>query len=257
MESKKSISYYKAQAKDQLLGNYGVAIGSFVLIFACYYAINGILTGAYTNSLVRGQTADPLVGMALYSDTKLTIASLIISLVARIFYDILFVGFYYILVQIVKGNRPKASDVFYAFSNHPDKVIIISLIIELIKVITMVPAIAVGLYIPADESSVGPFFLAFIIAFVLGCALQIAITVSFTFSFLVYLDEPEYSALECLKRSADIIKGYKLKYIYMILSLVGFYLLGILSVGIGLLYVISYQSMIVVSMYMDLKAKER
>lgn len=46
-----SISDLKAKAKDQLLGNYGIATGSFALLFVLVYALISILIGALAASI--------------------------------------------------------------------------------------------------------------------------------------------------------------------------------------------------------------
>ena len=48
-----SISDLKAKAKDQLLGNYGIATGSFALLFVLVYAIMIVLMSAITSGFMK------------------------------------------------------------------------------------------------------------------------------------------------------------------------------------------------------------
>lgn len=262
MESVKSISYYKSKARDQLLGNYGMAIGSFVIIFACFYAISSLLMGAYASSglissaISAGDSAitavSPIVAFSTVASVKDFIINTLLGFVSGAFYAILMAGFYYVMFEISKGNKPQVSDVFYGFKNHPDKIIIIYLIIEAIDLVALLPSTIVSFGTIGTDGINGKTFLLYIILLVVGYVVVIYVSVTFAFAYICYLTNTEATPIECLKESARLIKGNKLRYIYIVLSLIGFYILGVFSFGIGMLYVIAYQTMIVINMYKDL-----
>ena len=53
-------------------------------------------------------------------------------------------------------------------------------------------------------------------------------------------DQPELSAVDCIDRSMSMMNGYKWKLFLLDLSFIGWYLLSILTLGIGLLWLTPY-----------------
>ena len=62
------------------------------------------------------------------------------------------------------------------------------------------------------------------------------------FSQIYYLlaDNPQIGAVEVLKKSAEMMKGYKGKLFCLDLSFIGWYLLGIVTLGIAFIWVGPY-----------------
>ena len=62
------------------------------------------------------------------------------------------------------------------------------------------------------------------------------------FSQIFYLlaDNPQIGAVEVLKKSAEMMKGYKWKLFCLHLSFIGWYLLGIVTLGIAFIWVGPY-----------------
>lgn len=67
-------------------------------------------------------------------------------------------------------------------------------------------------------------------------------------------EHPELSSSECIKASKDMMRGYKWKLFCLDLSFIGWVLLGLLSLGIGLLWVQPYYECARVRFYESLKA---
>lgn len=250
MNSTRTISEYKSQAKDQLLGNYGVAIGSFVVIFAIFYGVFAVLMGAYGSWNIASMGASE--GATLGSYIKGEIATTVMVFVSGTIFAVLNAGFLRLLMGISRGDKPKVSEVFYCFKNHPDKAIIIYLVLALIQFVATLPSTVLGYYVNFENGMNGKIFFYYILAIVAGYAVYIYFSVTFAMSYFVYLDDEEASAIDCLKISARIMKGQKLRYLYIILSLIGYFILGVLSLGIGMLYVTAYENMIIINMYKDL-----
>ena len=250
MNSTKPISDYKSQAKDQLLGNYGVAIGSFVIIFAIFYGIFVAIMGAYgTWNIGTLANAGTITAAAYIKDE---IATIVITFVAGSIFSVLNAGYIRMLMEISRGVRPKVSDVFYCIKNHPDKAIVMYLILAAIQVIVLLPSTILAYFVNTQNAMNGKTFFYYILATVIGYIIYIYFSATFAMCFFVYVDDQDATAIECLKVSARIMKGQKLRYLYIILSLIGYFLLGVLSLGIGMLYVTAYENMIIVNMYKDL-----
>ena len=177
--NKTSISEIKMKAKDNLLGYYGLTAGSFALLFALIYALAMILIGAMGKGM----------GIEEIETGNLTIASRIarigVSAVIGIFSSLLTVGFYRMIMEISYDRRPKQRELFYCFYNHPDKVIIIYVILTVIKYVFMLPSQFVSW--SSDklmESGEAKKFLLWVVLILIGIVLDIVVSVMFCFTYL-------------------------------------------------------------------------
>lgn len=65
-------------------------------------------------------------------------------------------------------------------------------------------------------------------------------SISYSQTFFVLKDNPELKNNAAIERSMAMMEGHKMEYFCLILSFIGWLLLGILSLGIGLLWVNPY-----------------
>lgn len=77
----------------------------------------------------------------------------------------------------------------------------------------------------------------------------------FMFSQANYIlaENPEKSSIECLKESIRMMKGYKFEYFVLYLSFVGWFILSILTFGIGFLWLVPYYQITATNFYLELK----
>ena len=245
-----SISDLKAKAKDQLLGNYGMATGSFALLFVLIYAIMSIIMSAFTLGVVKSNPmmfARGIMGQLLSQVLGMVVGTL----------SVLFsVGYIQILRMISRGENPQLVDLFHVFRNHPDKVIIISLIMTGAQFVLLLPATLVmgdGFIVNGTMELDGKKFLLWIVLYIAGFVVSFIIDLMLAMSFMIYLDDPDTEVSQILSGSISMMRGNKFRYFYMILSFIGYWLLVILSFGIAMLWVIPYQTMTTVEFYNDLK----
>lgn len=100
-------------------------------------------------------------------------------------------------------------------------------------------------------------YILMMISVTIGLILLIVpgIILSFMFSqvFLILADDNSKSVIDCLKESAAMMKGYKFDYFVLSLSFLGWILLGLISFGIGLLWIIPYMQVTLASFYLNVK----
>ena len=242
-----SISDLKAKAKDQLLGNYGVATGSFALIFVLIYAIISILSSALTYSVMKNISVSS--GPQITTEIAMQAFSIVIAIITALFT----VGYLHVMKTISDNERAGIHDLFFVFKNHPDKVIILSFVMTIIQVILLLPATVVG-FSGAGQAMYfnGKQFLLYIVLYLAGLIISLVIDIMFAMCYMIYLDDPETDVLAIMKGSLEMMKGNKFRYFYMILSFLGYWLLVILSLGIAALWVVPYQMMTTVEFYKDL-----
>lgn len=106
------------------------------------------------------------------------------------------------------------------------------------------------------HKAIGLYILMFIIIMV-GLILLVVPGIIFTYmfsqSFFILADDNSKSIIECLKESANMMKGHKFEYFVLVLSFLGWIILGLIPLGIGLLWVLPYMNVTVAAYYLEVK----
>lgn len=85
----------------------------------------------------------------------------------------------------------------------------------------------------------------------------IIVGIMFSQSNYILAENPEKSSIECIKKSAEIMKGYKMNFFILQLSFIGWLILCILTLGIGLLWYVPYYQMTMTNFYLQVKENYR
>lgn len=247
MREYRTIAQIKKQTKEQLLGNYSVLTGSFVVLFVIIYALTLIISGAVTGTMVGGtmMTADVKPTLSFF------VMYFVVMMLIGLFTMIFTVGYMYQCMKVARGQSTTLGDMFYVFKHHPDKVLIIGFVQLLISYILVLPQ-QIMLYYPDAWGDTDNDIWIWLAIYIAEFAIIMIISLSLGMSFLVYFDNPDYSAIACMKESVRLMKGNKLRLFGLGLSLIGMYLLGILSLGVGLMWLMPYMSTATVNFYRDL-----
>jgi len=78
--------------------------------------------------------------------------------------------------------------------------------------------------------------------------------ISYSMAFYIMRDNPNIKAMEAIDASKKMMYGYKGKYFCLCLRFIGWFILGILSLGIGFLWIVPYVSVSFAKFYDDVKA---
>jgi uncharacterized membrane protein len=81
-------------------------------------------------------------------------------------------------------------------------------------------------------------------------------TFSYSMSFFLLRDNPGMGAAEAISASRKMMKGHKGRLFALCLSFIGWFLLSILTLGIGLLWLFPYIYLSMANFYEDLKSGE-
>lgn len=227
----KSSSELKRRARQALVGNYGAMIGAGILVFAVSSGLN-LLLSLFTN------------GSLLYQISFLIVGFLTAILAA---------GISLLTLNIARGRKVRAADVFAVFSLQPDRLLILTLLLELICAACVLPAavsLALGFFFFPwlSGSSLALLVLAGCIVSIL---LLVAVSLRYALVYFLCFDYPELSAVELMRESARRMRGRKGQYFYLQISFLGMYLLGALSFGIGYLWILPYVSMTDTCFYLE------
>ncbi len=157
----------------------------------------------------------------------------------------------------------KFTDMFYGFNHHPDKYILAYLLFMVVVLIPMLPAIAVsvGMYVTAISGSMkiteGIFYWL--------CSSYGVCTWNWRRSdriysflkifhavFLILLEDNTKGIRQAMRKSKALMQGNKGRYFYIMLSFLGWSFLGLLSFGIGFLWIGPYYTQTQVTFYRDI-----
>ena len=78
--------------------------------------------------------------------------------------------------------------------------------------------------------------------------------ISYSLAFYIMVEDPNIGAMEALEKSKKMMYGYKWKYVCLCFRFLGWVLLCILTLGIGLLWLAPYSNISFAKFYEDVKA---
>ena len=80
---------------------------------------------------------------------------------------------------------------------------------------------------------------------------------SYSYSRAMYIqqDNPTMGANDCITQSREMMNGYKWKLFCLDFSFIGWYLLGVLCLGVGTIFVVPYHHMARTNFYLALKTE--
>ncbi len=237
-----TIKQIKTFAKRQLKGNLLSAIGAMILTFICTI----LWIAALVSAIFFGVVA-PALGHAQLSvinhDLKLRL--LFFAVAGIVIAAIVFIGIYMftglmlgsqmLYLDIAKGKRVGAFDIFKSFGNvqHMGNYFGVVVIIYLIEFIFMIPETIMGLrygYRSLDynlTSGVAGFLLFVVMLFLCMAS-------------FVSAAHPDMKATRAIAVSAHLMRKRKLKLVGFELSFIGWYILGVITGGLAFFWVIPY-----------------
>lgn len=235
-------------AREQLLGNYRRVIGAEL----CYSLICSLV--GMCLSVVAAPTGpyELLIRLAV---------NVIVSLLIMVLY----LGLCYFYMRLVSGAAPGYRDLFYGFSGYADKTIIVTILV-MVRVFlwNLVPIIIAGVIaaptlksFTMDAAGVtglmsSPAGMGAVLALTLiGFILTLSVFLSFSQVFYIILDFPELAPGEVLKKSKELMRGKRLRYLGLLLSFIPFLILGIMSMGIAFIIILPYIRTTLVNFYLD------
>jgi uncharacterized membrane protein len=98
--------------------------------------------------------------------------------------------------------------------------------------------------------------IAVIIGFILLIVPGIIASLMFSQVYYILAENEDMSAIEAMKESARIMKGNKLRFFILSLSFIGWFILGIITVGIGFLWITPYYTITATNFYKEISVPE-
>ena len=232
MHTKKTSAQLKQIARGIMLGKYRKAIS---ILLASDLIINTI-------SVLSATSNESYAGIAI---------GLAIGFILVLLGTILNVGQCSFYLNIACQQKYEFSNLFTGFRVHPDKIIITQVLIQLLTIFPMLPAIGIMWYSFKAYNMIVVFLIGCLL-FILGAGLSWWIYLRYSQVYYLLLDFPDYSAKELMKMSWRLMKGHCGRLLYIQVSFLPFMLAGLISLGIGFLFIKPYQYMTYTLFYLDL-----
>ena len=230
---KETSNQLKARARGTLLGHYGLPIGASLLTTAAIMALEG------------------LISLVVPRNTTGVLISYLTMLIAAIFSTLLQTGYQYLLLNMARGKKAGLKDLIYPFQTMPDHVILLAVRLFLLTLACMLPFFG-GVIIFALFYQLLLSRIILVLLLIVSLFLILKLTLDYSQIFLLYLDNPYLSGKEIMRQGKALMKGSRIRYFYLLVSFFGISLLGVLSLGVGFLWIVPYMSMTEVEFYRDL-----
>lgn len=202
---------YRARAREALKGNWGLAVGTgfaveaisvgLTYIVQFLLMLTGLMNFGSLYSLDAGANISPF-GLLAYSILNILVYFVVMSIS---------VGYIYFNINLVKGSDFRFDNIFARIG-------------KMFKIF--------GLFF-----MIGLFTLLWTLLFIIP-----GIIASFRYVMAPYImaENPEIGIMEAIRQSKEMMKGYKWKYFCLQFSFLGWLLLGMITLCIGLLWVAPY-----------------
>ena len=232
MNSYKTTTDLKSAARELLQGKYREYIAAYITADLVLVLISMIASSVLPTDTTWGLIFD-----------------LAISFVMELISAVFLLGMIHYTMNICKGQPYKLSDVFYGFRSQPDKAIISKFLFILAELVCLLPAILFAALYYITENSL--LMIVMSIFLVIGLVAVIILHLTLHFVYYLILDYPDATIKELIVYSANLMRGHRVKLFYLYASFIPLYVLGILSLGIGLLFVEPYVNVTIAEFYLD------
>jgi len=74
----------------------------------------------------------------------------------------------------------------------------------------------------------------------------------YSMAFYIIRDNPDITPMEAIRRSSALMYGHKARLFFLLLSFIGWFILGIITFGLGFLYLYPYYNAAKANFYLDL-----
>jgi uncharacterized membrane protein len=260
-------SYLKQLSRQALSGHYGTMIGISLLLAVFSIAIS------YTFSFMGNQLF-LLCSIAFETNSVFLRYGLtfVLNFMGSLLSCLFTVGSAHAYVQLLYGQPVHVSMLFDGFRTHPDRIILSNIPLILITLVLSIPAnIYSEMYLDFAQEymeamgSLGTsgsletlpvmsnsMLLMALLATAASIALLFAVL---PFAMMDYLlaEMEKVSPKDIIRTSFAMMKGHKMRYLGLILSFLGWILLGVVTCGIAFLWVMPYMETTQAAFYLDAK----
>lgn len=230
--AKRTSGELKRLAREYLIGNY-------------ITPILAMLIASFLPAMVLAPFSMDLPAEINFTTVTYGIAALIIQILGQL----LTIGVTRIHLLLANKQQATLMDLFWAFRNRPDRFILAALLFFGIMLIPAVPSgICVALLV--KTKSISAYLLLGITLIVLSI-IGLIFTYMYNLIYPLYIENQEMAVLEGFRTSRILMRGNKMRLFVLQLSFIGWQLLALCSMGIGLLWINPYITQTSANFYLD------
>lgn len=231
---KLNTSDLKAKARGHLSGRYATLVIAYMLTHLITNLPTLVVSSMKINSIPMQELIDISVSM-------------IVLFITAIFV----VGQNRICLKYARSNELiLVNEMWYGFKNLADKTIVSYFLILLRMIVPTIPFIVCMSFLLNDRENI-TWISAGIITGILMLVASVYIFLNYALVLYLILDHPDAAPGELLKKSRELMRGRRLKFLTLQLSFIGMYLLVLLSFGFGIYWVYPYVRMTTTEFYLS------
>jgi len=246
---KKTSAMLKQLARKSLNGRYSIPMCVTVITL-----LIGVVTSFIIFAFTGGYTAFIASATGNYSSHTFSIGSylltLLTSLIVSLITSIVSAGVTKMYISFCRKDAYGIGDIGYGFTHHPDRIIIVNLLMFLCTVLAEVPMIIGMIWWIANPYN-GAALATFIIGFLISMVLTVIVSLYFFLAVYLLMDHTDMKAIEAIQTSSRLMKGNKGRCFYLQLSFIGWNILAAFTFGIGYLWLIPYTNVTYTFFYLD------
>jgi len=262
----------KMRARAALLGHYGTAVGGILLFYGISWLfmmamelVVMVMVAVFSlaapseelsSLIVMGEDISgySMAGSSLLSSGVIAavIVGVLLYLALIMVLYLMIPGMVHLNMNICEGKKAKVTDIFWAFKHGPWKFIRLTLVIGLLILLSFLPMAL--LMIGGVMSGNMVFTMIFNgVCSVILIIVMMCVALNFAMLYFILVDHPEMGIIEALKESYNMMVGNRLRFLGLSFSFFGWMILGMMSCGIGMLWLTPYMGCTCIFFYQDLK----
>lgn len=254
----KRVYQLKGEALDALTGKFGKAALASLGIFAISLAISVLLQVAsgtniidYYIALFENDYAELMD--ALGDNIYVSSIRVLVTLLFTLPLNVGIINTYRVLLESKGSDNTFFRNFFkLAFCKNYLHIVLVAIISAFLIGLMILPAfLLVALFIFLFQNGV-----VTVILFVLAFLYTIWITLTYSMICFIVLDNPKLDIIDTMRRSRHLMEGNKWRFFVLWLSFLGWILLGILTLGIGYLWLFPYIYTTQSAFYCDIRDAE-
>ncbi len=240
----------KNKAKDALEGKYG---GAMLIIFLCdaiswMVRMSVSIVGSSTAASVYMKTQSQSAAVAV------TVFFKALLLLSGVILYVMNAGIALYFLKLACGQPLTLRDLFCGYRSESKKTLVLAGAMVLCRAVCMGPFEHFAQeFLSGIRGSAGYA----LIALAIGLCVYLPLSLGIALSFYLMFDFPQKSGKEILLLCWRLMKGKKLRLLYLEFSFLPLLLLSILSFGIGLLWLQPYMQMTYTFFFLDLMNPRR
>jgi uncharacterized membrane protein len=232
---KTSSKELKRIARENLTGHYKIPMGAFLVAGLIPFVIELPFSMLLQNE---------------YATVFQTVLYAIVELLISLLGIVLSAGVLDIHLNMARQQEYRLSQTFGLVRDRPDRYLVAGILLMVFAILVMLPGIAGTVY-AGFHPSTGSIVLAGVLMLA-GIVAGIYLALRLSQVFYILLDDGELSPWQAIVHSAKLMKHNVGRLFVLYLSFLGYMLLGVITLGIGMLWVMPYQTQTMTQFYLDL-----